>query len=135
GVMSLKRIPGLGKSGTSRMIRLSFSSKFVPFDASVNDEILALAACGFLLDLHSVDAGAGRPRAQGTLQRLECFGAPLGDRFHAAVGKVPDLAPDPQAARRPAGEVPVPDTLDSSFDPISTNRHGREVSNGRGEWI
>src|SRR4030095_6735739 len=124
GVMSLKRIPGLGKSGTSRIILLSFSSKAFPFVASGNDETLVLGPRRLVLNFHVVHPGSGRSRSKRSLQRLERLGAPVGDRLHRTIRKGADLAPPSAAAARPAGEVPEPDSLASTFDPISANRHG-----------
>src|SRR5262245_37631051 len=91
GVMSLKRIPLRGKSGTSRMRLLR--STWLRGTRSVSDfKAIHRVLERRVARLDPVDPPAGRPLAHLRDERLDLLVGPRRDRLDATVGEVADEA-------------------------------------------
>src|SRR5258705_10317987 len=108
GVMSLKTIPVRGKSGTSRMTRLSLSSTVLLrwFTLVTDSKIALLQLRSVIIHPNGVDTRVLRALPQSGLQGLQAGIAPAGHRLDRAVGEVPDEADQAEPPSRLDDKVP-----------------------------
>src|SRR5688572_30743079 len=125
GVMSLKMIPGRGKSGTSRTTRRSSVSRsgavaMIYALAAENAEWLRqLVHRGPLAILHRVDGCALRSAPNSGQQAGQIFVRARGGDLDRAVGEVSNPAPNPPAASLLPDEPAEADSLNlPDHDPM-----------------
>ena len=127
--MSLKRIPGFGKSGTSRTARRRDSVPGVdallavgtlPHDGERSWKVVQTVERQVV---DSVDAGSKRPGASVGQEFRDRLIGPGGGDFDPAVIAVPDPSGEVQAASCLAHEPPKPYALNLPDDLDVNRRH------------
>src|SRR5688572_13018338 len=99
--MSLKRMPGFGKSGTSRMRAFSDSMLKSTFTLTLLRFLLTDVEAGIRAGcdgsaLEVLDLGERRTLPQPLLESRQRVVFPLAHHFNAAVGQVPCETRDPE---------------------------------------
>src|SRR5688572_9350304 len=130
-VMSLKTMPGFGKSGTSRMKAFNDSaldSRLMAPESSSRRRRLAdvEALAASRLHLHAFDGSdlrERRPLAQPFLEPLQHGIVPLGDHLDRSVGQVAGEARHPEPLRLPQDEVAVTHALDAAAYEVTIGGH------------
>src|SRR5258705_908747 len=103
GVMSLKTIPVRGKSGTSRMTRLSLSSTVLLrwFTLVTDSKIALLQLRSVIIHPNGVDTRVLRALPQAGLQGLQAGVAPTGHPLQRPLREGPGAAGPTQPPGRP----------------------------------
>src|SRR5262247_3679127 len=131
GVMSLNRIPFLGKSGTSRM-RVRRSTWLLRLGSVSDLKSAHRVVESGLAGLDPVDPAGGRALAQRVEEGGDVVRAPRGHGLDPPVGQVAHEAPESQVPRRALGEVAVTDPLHQTSDQHPRRLHRENVVGASG---
>src|SRR5438552_10392685 len=131
-VMSLKTMPGLGKSGTSRMAALSGATRASRSTgaAILPDVEPGVAARRYGGTVHPGHRGEGGTAAQARLQLAQHLLGPFRHHLHAPVGEVPREPGHAQPLGLAQDEVAVAHALHAAGDDVAVGGHGAPLYDG-----